>query len=253
MIFHIIAISIIAFITLFADHANACSCRSMPSVEASLSSDHVQHLFRGFVQREIVMNNTNDFSPKYYLVTARRVYKGCAFKNGTNVIVKTSSNSAMCGISIPVKKPFIFSASGTAPEQPVINATIRSNPHVYKKQILSVGSCDLNVATQFLPIEQKTLLSQTINLCTTCTSAADCPGGIDGGEYYCDKSLCVAYDKPCPPILDDDFPRPKPSCLEDPCLRNTTATCNNAKCITNKCNMCAEPLWIDSIGNRVTC
>jgi hypothetical protein len=243
----------VSFLSVSFKSVNACDC--MPtSVERSLYSDHINTVFRGLVQRQQQIVPTNDTSApsdlSYYVVNVGRIFKGCNLKNATNILVETPSDSSICGLTFDPKKTYLFSGNSVPAKSNIVEITAKKNPSIIKDVMVRVQACDLNSEFKYLSQTDKQTLWNSTNTCTTCTSAADCPGGIDSGLNYCDQGICVAYDRPCPPI-PADFPWLNvASCMDDPCLTATPCV-DGAKCIQNKCDKCGWPLWVNGEGNRV--
>jgi hypothetical protein len=244
---------LLSFISLLFKSVIACDCLPT-SAERSLYSDHINTVFRGQVQRQQQipsMNNTNAPSGLiYYVVNVGRIFKGCTFKNATTILVETPSSSSTCGVAFDLKKSYLFSGNSVPAKPSVVAIAAKKNPSILKNVMVRVQACDLNVEYKYLSQTDKQTLSNSTHTCTTCTSAADCPGGIDGGINYCDQGRCVAYDRPCPPVPDDLPWLDNSSCMDNPCLTATPCV-DGAKCVQNKCDKCGWPLWIDGKGNRV--
>jgi hypothetical protein len=241
---HAIATLLFAFIALLVEDVSACDCMATPSVEASLSNNEIDYVFRGYVQK--LLQGDDEFEPKYYAVRVWRVFKGCTFGNATNIVVRTGSNSAVCGVDLTLKENYVFSGSSLPADPDIVKLIKGRNSTVLTSEIVGIGLCDFNRPFKPIPHVDKSLLWNSTNLCVKCDSAEDCPGGIGDGKYYCDKSKCVAYDGGCPPVS----PWIKPQiCLENPCLY--AKPCTEATCIQDKCDTCGSPLWIDPNGNRV--
>ena len=234
---------------------SAIACDCMPtSAGHSLNSDRINTVFRGYVQRQHQAANATS-APSgltYYIVNVGRIFKGCTFKNATTILVETSTSSATCGVTFNLKKSYLFSGNTVPAKSDVVNIASKKNPSLIKDVMIRVHSCDLNTEFKYLSQTDKQTLWNSTNTCTACSSAADCPGGIDGGSHYCDQSKCVAYDRPCEPVADD-LPWlgiDNNNCMDDPCLTAIPCT-DDAKCIQNKCDKCGWPLWVDGKGNRV--
>jgi hypothetical protein len=253
-----IKLFLLSFLTAAVEVAHACSCFPT-SMEDSLYSDNVHTVFRGYVQRMVTFNDTTSLQqdivmfnpqPNYYIVNVQRVYKGCAFQNATTILIETESQSSLCGVSFGLKKSYIFSGTMIPAKPNVTEKIAPKNPNILRTAMVRTNLCLYRTEFKSLTTSEKTLLGETTNMCTKCDSAADCPGGIDDGKYYCDKGKCVAFDRPCPPI--QDLPWLKDyytNCAAVQC--STTTPCANATCLVNKCDPCTSPLWIDAKGSRV--
>lgn len=246
---------LLAALSLSFKLTDACDC--MPtSAERSLFSDRINSVFRGYVQRQQQIKPTNDTNApaglNYYVVNVGRIFKGCTFKNATTILVETSSSSSTCGVTFDLKKNYLFSGNTVPAKANIVKIAAMKNPSIVKDVMVRVQACDLNAEFKYLSQTDKQTLWNSTNTCTKCSSASDCPGGLDGGLNYCDQGKCVAYDRPCPPT-PDDLPWlsiDNNSCMDDPCLTATPCV-DDAKCIQNKCDKCGWPLWVDGKGNRV--
>ena len=197
------------FISLFSvsfHSVNACDCKPT-SAARSLYSENTNTVFRGLVQRQQVVassNNTNDPSGfTYYVVNVGRVFKGCTVHNATVILVETSSSSSTCGVSFDLKKSYIFSGNSVPAKSNIVEIAAKKNQRITRDVMVHVALCDQNSEFKYLSQTDKQTYWNSTNMCTTCTSAADCPGGVDGGLHYCDQGKCVAYDRPCPPVQTD--------------------------------------------------
>jgi hypothetical protein len=243
-IFAIIATFCFAFSALPFKYASACDCMSSPSIEKALTSNTIDYVFRGYVQRLLKGDDMNE--PKAYAVRVWRVFKGCTFGNETTVVVKTGSNSALCGSTLLPKENYIFTGRAEIPNDPEVFKLIKGkNITVYTSETISISLCDYLSPFKSAPRADKAALWNSTNLCAKCSSAADCPGGLGGG-FYCDKGECVDNNTPCPPV---DPWLVGPPCLDNPCLY--AKPCTDATCVPNKCDPCEAPMWIDPKGNRV--
>jgi hypothetical protein len=239
-----IATLLFAFIALLIEDVSACDCMAITSVEESLSNKKIDYVFRGYVQK--LLKGDDQDEPKYYAVRVWRVFKGCTFGNATNIVVKTGSNSAVCGVALTLKENYVFSGRSMPADPDIVKLIKGRNSTVLTSEIVGINICDFNRPFKPIPHIDKSLLWNSTNPCVKCASADDCPGGIADGKYFCDKSKCVAYDGGCPSV----DPGIKPQiCLDDPCLY--AKPCTEATCIQDKCDMCGSPFWIDPNGNRV--
>jgi hypothetical protein len=245
----VIQLLLLSFLAAATKVTQACDCFPT-SLEDSLYNDDVQTVFRGHVQRMVTFNDTTPFPPNYYVVNVLRVYKGCLFQNATTVLIETAAESAMCGVvNFDLKKSYLFSGYMIPAKQYVTEKIAPKNPTILRTAMVYVHLCQYNSEFKSLAPSEKALLGNTTNICTKCDSAGDCPGGMDGGKYYCDQGKCVAYDRPCPPVPYLPWLKDLNTCVDDSC--STPTPCGDAKCVVNKCDKCGWPLWIDSKGNRV--
>jgi hypothetical protein len=241
---HAIATLLFAFIALLVEDVSACSCMSSRLVAISLSDNETDYVFRGYVQK--LLRGDDQDEKRYYAVRVWRVFKGCTFGNATNIVVTTFGKLHSCSIDLTLQENYVFSGYSLPADPDIVKLIKGGNSTVLTSEIVSVNVCGFNSPFKPLPLVDKALLWNSTNVCVKCASADDCPGGIGGGKYYCDRSKCVAYDAVCPPV--DPWIN-TPTCLEDPCLY--AKPCNEATCIQDKCNKCGCPLWIDPKGIRV--
>ena len=185
---------------------NACVC--MPtSAERSLNSDDVNTVFRGHVQRQqqVVATNDTDAPPgfTYYIVKVGRIFKGCTFRNATMILVETSSSAATCGVNFDLKKDYLFSGNSVPAKPNIVEIAARKTQRIITDVMVHVQLCDRNSEFKYLSGTDRKALRNSTNTCTMCKSAADCPGGVDGGLNYCDQGKCVANNRPGPPKPKD--------------------------------------------------
>ena len=241
-------ISMLVAFTLSAlslGYTTACDCMSNPSLETALTSNSIDYVFRGYVNR--LLKGDDMYEPKFYAVRVWRVFKGCTFGNGTTVIVTTGSNSALCGVSLVPKENYIFTGRAEIPDDPEVFKLLNAkNNTSFTSEVIRVNLCNYLSPYKPAPKAEKVALMNSTNVCVKCASAADCPGGLGGG-FYCDRGECVNHNAPCPPV---DPWLVGPPCLEDPCLYVKPCTAD-AKCIANPCDTCGTPLFVDSNGTRV--
>lgn len=207
--------------------SNACRCM-VPTVQSALTN--ADAVFRGNVTRAL---KTDDGLQKKYVVSVKRVFKGCAFEAPQRIVVTTSSSSASCGVTLQLNTIYAFSASST----PIDDATKKQlGKNTTVTQAVSIMTCNYNREWTSVPEEDKKALRAHNNQCPTkCKTGSDCKD-----KYYCDTGKCVADDAPCPVIIG--------ACIADPC--SNTQACPGATCITTYCGGCL-PLWIDANRTRV--
>jgi hypothetical protein len=225
-------VSFLLFLLFFPALSLACKCL-LPTVDLALSN--AASIFRGKVIREL--NLPTDLQQRAFIVSVKRIFKGCLLNSPGRIIVTTGSSSASCGIDLLVDNNYVFSGDA---ERLGTNVYLQPYLKQFSNQtfIQPAGSCSFNKVWPTVTAKERDQLNNYSNVCARkCASGIECPKNA-----YCDSGKCVPYGQPCP---DGTLPTP---CFADPC---TLKPCvENATCIPNYCGGCTA-IFIDANRTRV--
>jgi hypothetical protein len=99
-------------LVMLCSSANGCSCLAR-TLKAQYYDPSATRVVRAVVQREWPAVITDQAQKKYYLISVKQVFKGCA--KPSLIWISTASNSAMCGVSLNVGSEYLLFLTGSGP------------------------------------------------------------------------------------------------------------------------------------------